>query len=29
MTVDLGGVGGPSAGLMFSLGIVDVLTGGA
>ena len=28
VTVDLGGVGGPSAGLMFSLGIVDVLTPG-
>ncbi len=28
ITVDLGGVGGPSAGLMFSLGIVDVLTPG-
>ncbi len=28
VTVDLGGVGGPSAGLMFSLGIVDKLTPG-
>ena len=28
VTVDLGGVGGPSAGLMFSLGIVDMLTPG-
>jgi Lon-like protease len=28
VTLDLGGVGGPSAGLMFSLGIVDVLTPG-
>jgi PDZ domain-containing protein len=28
VTVDLGGVGGPSAGLMFSLGILDVLTPG-
>jgi len=28
VNVDLGGIGGPSAGLMFSLGIVDVLTPG-
>lgn len=28
VTVDLGGVGGPSAGLMFALGIVDKLTPG-
>jgi Lon-like protease len=28
VNLDLGGIGGPSAGLMFSLGIVDVLTPG-
>ena len=29
MSINVGDVGGPSAGLMFSLGIVDKLTPGA